>query len=98
MIKLHRLGHQAEEFQVNQELIVSVEANPDTVITLATGTKIIVIESPDRVAERVRDARAEVLAEAVRRRREQRERELRAARVRQGDPALAAVPDAPGER
>ncbi len=92
MIKLHRLGHQAEEFHLNQELIVTVEANPDTVITLTTGHKIVVVESPERVAERVRDARAEVLAEAVRRRREQRERELRAERARRGEPALAAVP------
>jgi flagellar protein FlbD len=93
MIKLHRLGHQAEEFQVNQELIVTVEANPDTVITLATGHKIPVVESPDRVAERTRDARAEVIAEAVRRRRLQRERELAAERAkRRPEPTLAAVP------
>jgi len=94
MIKLHRLGHQAEEFQVNQELIVTVEANPDTVITLATGHKIVVVESPDRVAERIRIARAEVLAEAVRRRHERRERELRAERAPRNDPALAVVPPA----
>ncbi len=92
MIKLHRLGHQAEEFHVNQEVIVTVEANPDTVITLATGTKIVVVESPERVSERVCAARADVVVEAVRRRREQRERELRAQRARDGEPALAAVP------
>ncbi len=94
MIKLHRFGHQAEEFHLNQELIVTVEANPDTVITLTTGTKIVVVESPERVAERVLGARAEVLAEAVQRRRERRERELRAARMQRGEPALAAVPPA----
>jgi flagellar protein FlbD len=96
MIKLHRLGHQAEEFQVNQELIVSVEANPDTVITLATGHKIPVVESPDRIAERTRDARAEVLAEAVRRRRLQRERELAAERGRRRESSLAVVPPVEG--
>lgn len=96
MIKLHRFGHQAEEFHLNQELIVTVEANPDTVITLTNGTKIVVVESPDRVAERVTGARAEVLIEAARRRRERRERELRAERKRTGEPALAVVPPAAG--
>jgi flagellar protein FlbD len=95
MIKLHRLGHQAEEFQVNQELIVTVEANPDTVITLATGHKIVVVESPDRVAERVTQARAAVVAEAARRRREQREHEVRGDRPLRREPALAAVPPPP---
>jgi len=94
MIRLHRLGHQAEEFQVNQELIVTVEANPDTVITLATGHKIVVVESPDRVAERMTQARAEVLAEAVRRRRLARERELHAAEAKRREPPLAVVPPA----
>lgn len=94
MIKLHRLGHQAEEFQVNQELIVTVEANPDTVITLATGHKIVVVESPDRVAERMTQARAEVLAEAVRRRRLARERELRGEEAKRREPPLAVVPPA----
>jgi flagellar protein FlbD len=93
MIKLHRFGHQAEEIRLNQELIVTVEANPDTVITLATGHKIVVVESPDRVAERVTTARAEVLAEAVRRRREARERELRADRMNR-ERTLTAVPPA----
>ena len=34
MITLHRLGHAAEPFHLNPDLIVTVEANPDTVITL----------------------------------------------------------------
>src|SRR5438132_746917 len=41
MIELHRLG-QPEPFQLNPDLIVTVEAHPDTVIHLATfaGTTI----------------------------------------------------------
>ena len=65
MIKLHRLGHQAEEFQVNQELIVTVEANPDTVITLTTGTKIVVAEPAQRVVEKIGQYRSFVLARAM---------------------------------
>ena len=42
MITLHRLGHKLEIFRLNPDLIVTVEATPDTVITLATGAKIVV--------------------------------------------------------
>ena len=70
MIALHRLGHQAEEFQLNPDLIVTVEANPDTVVTLTTGTKIVVAETPDRVAEEIKQYRMDVLSGALSRRRE----------------------------
>jgi len=72
MITLHRLGHDAEPFQLNPDLIVTVEANPDTVITLTTGTKIVVAEPPERVAREVRACRVEILTEALRARREER--------------------------
>jgi len=69
MISLHRLGHQAEEFHLNPDLIVTVEANPDTVITLTTGTKVVVAEPPDRVVEEIRSYRVEILSGALSRRR-----------------------------
>ena len=72
MISLHRLGHKLEPFRLNPDLIVTVEACPDTVITLATGAKIVVAETPERVAKEVRGYRVEVLAEALGRRHEQR--------------------------
>ncbi len=72
MITLHRLGHKLELFRLNPDLIVTVEANPDTVITLATGTKIVVAETPDRVVKEVRDYRVEILAGALQRRHAQR--------------------------
>ncbi|MGD0196469.1 MAG: flagellar FlbD family protein [Solirubrobacteraceae bacterium] len=65
MIVLHRLGHQAEPFYLSPEMIVTVEANPDTVVTLTTGAKVIVHESPEVVVKRIRRARAEVLADAA---------------------------------
>jgi flagellar protein FlbD len=68
MITLHRLGHAVEPFQLNPDLIMTVEANPDTVITLTTGTKIVVAEAPDRVADDVRCYRIDVLAGALARR------------------------------
>jgi flagellar protein FlbD len=70
MIELHRLGHQSEPFQLNPDLIVTVEAHPDTVITLATGTKIVVTETPDEVAEGVRDWRVSITNAAWRDRRQ----------------------------
>jgi len=42
MITLNRLGHTDEPFQLNVDMIVTVESTPDTVITLATGTKVVV--------------------------------------------------------
>lgn len=72
MISLHRLGHKLEPFRLNPDLIVTVEACPDTVITLATGSKIVVAETPERVAKEVRAYRVEVLAAALGRRHEMR--------------------------
>lgn len=72
MIKLHRLGHEVESFLLNPDLILTVEANPDTVITLTTGTKIVVAEPPERVASEVKECRVEILTEALRGRREER--------------------------
>jgi flagellar protein FlbD len=72
MITLHRLGHNAEPFQLNPDLIITVEANPDTVITLTNGIKIVVAEPPERVAREVKACRVEILSEALRGRREER--------------------------
>lgn len=66
MITLHRLSHAEEEFQLNPDLIVSVEATPDTVIALATSAKIVVSDSPEQVRDAVRGWRVQVLAAALR--------------------------------
>jgi flagellar protein FlbD len=71
MITLHRLGHAAEPFHLNPDLIVTVEANPDTVITLTTGTKIVVAEPPARVVDQIREYRVAVLSGALQRRRQE---------------------------
>jgi flagellar protein FlbD len=91
MITLNRLGHSDEPFQLNPEMIVTVESTPDTVIALATGAKVVVSETPEEVAAAVHDYRAGLLSEALRRRRPQRQPApptgLRAA------PRLSAVED-----
>jgi flagellar protein FlbD len=63
-------------------LIVTVEATPDTVITLATGAKIVVAETPERVAKEVRAYRVDVLAAALGRRHELRRQNPHLAPVR----------------
>ncbi len=68
MIVLHRLGRPTDHIYVNRDLILTVEANPDTVITLTTGDRIVVSEPPDEVADRVREGRAQVAVLALRRR------------------------------
>ena len=50
MITLHRLGR-STPFDLNDDLIVTVEATPDTVISLANGNKVVVSESPEEVAD-----------------------------------------------
>ncbi len=91
MINLNRLGHSDEPFQLNPDMIVMVESTPDTVITLATGTKVVVAETPEQVSDSVRAYRAEILGEALRRRRPARP--STAAGVHRDAPHLAAVDD-----
>jgi flagellar protein FlbD len=50
MIKLTRLDDEA--FILNADLIKYVEKRPDTFITLTSGDRIVVTESPDEVLER----------------------------------------------
>jgi flagellar protein FlbD len=71
VIVLHRLGHNAEQFHLNPDLILTVEANPDTVVTLTTGAKVVVVESPVRVAEEVKAWRTDILKDALSRRRDE---------------------------
>ena len=49
---------------LNADLIESVESTPDTVITLVDGRRLVVGETAEEIASRVRDFRAAVLAAA----------------------------------
>jgi flagellar protein FlbD len=92
MITLSRLGHSDEHFQLNPDMIVTVESTPDTVITLATGAKVVVTETPQEVAAAVHSYRAEVLSDAFRRRRPER---TAVGPVTREGPRLTAVEDQP---
>ena len=65
MIVLHRLAHEAEPFHLNPDLIVTVEACPDTVLMLATGARMVVCEDPATVARAVLRWKAEVRRTAL---------------------------------
>ena len=51
MIALRRLNNQP--IMVNPDLIESLEATPDTVVTLTSGNKLIVRDTMDEVRERI---------------------------------------------
>jgi uncharacterized protein YlzI (FlbEa/FlbD family) len=61
VIRLHRLGHPDEDYHLNPDLIVSIEATPDTVVTLTTHAKLIVAERPEQIVEAILTWRASVL-------------------------------------
>lgn len=69
MITLNRLGQTDEPFQLNPDMIVTIESTPDTVIALATGAKVVVSQTPEEVATAVSEYRSLVLSDALRRRR-----------------------------
>lgn len=60
MITLHRLGRTTSEVVLNADLICTVEATPDTVVTLVTGARMVVTESPSEVIAEVLDWRARI--------------------------------------
>ena len=68
MIRLHRLGHPDEEYFLNPDLILSIEATPDTIVTLTTHTKVLVGESCEDVVAAVRAWRSSVIEAALPRR------------------------------
>lgn len=54
MIRLHRLARDPEPFHLNPDLIVTIEAHPDTVVHLTTGVNLVVTETPEEVVAEVR--------------------------------------------
>lgn len=65
MIQLHRLGKAHEAYHVNPDLIQTIEAAPDTHVTLTTGTRYLVDETPEEVVAAVRAWRVRIMTEAL---------------------------------
>ena len=61
VIRLHRLAHEPLPFYLNPDLVLTVDSHPDTVVTLTTGSRLLVTESPEEVTDAVRTWRASVL-------------------------------------
>jgi flagellar protein FlbD len=59
MIHVTRINH--VPLVLNSDLIQHVETTPDTVISLTTGQKFVVLESADEVLRRVVAFRREIL-------------------------------------
>ena len=68
MIQLTRLNNRP--LIVNSDLIKFIEKAPDTVLTLVTGEKIVVRESPEEVMKQIVDYRRRVLSPYIRAREE----------------------------
>ena len=51
MITLHRLHHQ--EFVLNADLIETIEATPDTLVTLTDGKKLLVLDGIQEIVDKV---------------------------------------------
>lgn len=60
MIQLTRLNN--HPLVINSDLIKSIENAPDTVLTLVTGEKLIVLESCEDVLERIVEFRRRILS------------------------------------
>ena len=61
MIQLTRLNR--NPFIINSDLIKLIENAPDTVLTLVTGEKIVVLESSGQVVEKIVEFRRRILTE-----------------------------------
>jgi flagellar protein FlbD len=62
MIQLTRLNN--HPLMVNSDLIKFVERAPDTVLTLVTGEKILVLETSEQVLEKIIEFRHTILSGA----------------------------------
>jgi uncharacterized protein YlzI (FlbEa/FlbD family) len=65
VIRLRRLGSKAEAFYLNPDLILAIDATPDTLVTLTTHNKVLVADSPEDVVSAIREWRASILNAAL---------------------------------
>jgi flagellar protein FlbD len=59
MIQLTRLNR--EPFYLNPDLIQEMETTPDTVLTLSTGMRIVVLDAPETVLDQIVDFKRRIL-------------------------------------
>lgn len=61
MIEVTRLN--GSIFFINPDLILSMEATPDTVITLTTGEKLVVKDTPEQIIDRFVNFKRRIVTE-----------------------------------
>ncbi len=62
MVLVHRL--KGEPLFLNADLIESIEALPDTVVTLADGRRIVLSDDPQDIVARITEYRASIIVAA----------------------------------
>jgi flagellar protein FlbD len=62
VVLVHRL--KGEPLFLNADLIESIEAMPDTVVTLADGRRLVLSDEPQAIVDRIRTYRASILVAA----------------------------------
>lgn len=62
---IHLTRTNGTTFYINPELIQTVEATPDTVVTLVNNKKMIVMDTPQEIAERFIEYRRKTLTPAI---------------------------------
>ena len=65
MIELTRLGSRREPLWLNPDLVATIEAHPDTLISLTTGSKLMVVEDVGEVVARIRAWRVSIAEGAL---------------------------------
>ncbi len=65
MIALHRLTHPNQVVFLNSDLIQTIEATPDTVVSLTNASKLVVIEKPYEILGLIRAWRSSIVADAL---------------------------------
>jgi flagellar protein FlbD len=63
VIAVHRLTHPTDDLYLNPDQVQMIEGTPDTVVTLTNGSKFVIAERPEEVADLIRRWRASILAE-----------------------------------
>lgn len=61
MIEVHRLN--GKSFYLNSDLIRTIEATPDTLLTLTCGDKLMVLEPADEVVKKTIEFRKKLSSE-----------------------------------
>ena len=59
MILVTRIN-KVTQFYVNEDMIEFIEETPDTILTLSTGKKIAIMESPIDVIEKIRSEKIRI--------------------------------------